>query len=396
MSDIHVRRLGDDDVPAAAAMTARIFASGEEEQAGMTALLEAAYRTCPYMPPSLCWGAFDGDRLAAKWQILDFSVRVAGNVLRVAGIQGVVASPDENFKGYPMLIAKEGIGDVIAEGFTMAMGFAQRGGLYVKIGGVPIAPEYRVEIDARAIPPLAESEDPFRLLESEQDVAFVLDVYNETNAGRSGSFVRTPEYWPWMVRKPDAHWITDDGYIGVIENENDLELKEVGARDPGFYDLAARKLSALARGRGHGRIWGRIPPDHPFCDVARRYGLELKTSVPKRSGCIGMVLNPAGFAEAVRPGLDARARSLGLPPLALAFGGGGFDGTLTLEGAGSGATREIVLALPSSSLLQWCFGFRSVTSALVEHGASVSPADLELLDALFPVGVPFTWGSDRY
>jgi len=377
-------------------MTAGIFASGETERAGMVKLLEAAYRTCPYMPPSLCWGAFDGDRLAAKWQILDFSVRVAGNVLRVAGIQGVVASPDENFKGYPALIAKEAIGDVAAEGFTMAMGFAQRGGLYVKIGGVPVAPEYRVELDARSVPPLAEGDDPFQLLESEADVRHVLDVYNETNAERSGSFVRTPEYWPWMVRKPDVHWITDDGYIGVIDQKNSFELKEVGARDPRFYDLAARKLSALARERGHSLIWGRIPPDHPFCEVARRYGIELRTDVPKRSGCIAMVLNPAGFVEAVRPGLDARAKRLGLPPLELGFAGAGFDAVLSLEGAGSGASRKIPLAVPSASLLQWCFGFRSVTSAAVEHGAELARADIEVLDQLFPVGSPFTWGSDRY
>ncbi len=396
MPDIHVRRLGEDDVPAAAAMTAGIFASTEDERAGMTKLLDAAYRTCPYMPPSLCWGAFDGDRLAAKWQILDFSVRVAGNVLRVAGIQGVVASPDENFKGYPALIARQAIGDVVAEGFTMVMGFAQRGGLYVKLGGVPIAPEYRIDLDARAVPPLPAADDPFRLLESEDDVAFVLDVYNETNAGRSGTFVRTPEYWPWMVRKPDTHWITDDGYIGVIETENELELKEVGARDPAFYDLAARKLSALARAAGHARIWGRIPPDHPFCDVARRYGIELRTRVPKRSGCMGMVLDPASFVAAVRPGLDARSKELALPPLALAFGGSGFDETLALDGVGSGARRDVQLAVPASVLLQWCFGFRSVTSALVEHAAPAVPADLELLDALFPTGTPFTWGSDRY
>jgi len=393
MADIQVRSLGEADIPEAASMTARIFA-GEDELEDMTALLEAAYRTCPYMPPRLCWGAFDEGRLAAKWQILDFRIRVAGNVLAVAGIQGVVASPDENFKGYPALIARECLPGVVAAGFTVAMGFAQRGGLYTKIGGVPVAPEYRVELDPRSIPPLSADDDPFRLLGSEADIEQVLDVYAATNASRSGSFVRTLDYWPWMVRKPDVWWMTDDGYIGVIPNENDLELKEIGGRDPAFYDVAARKLSALAREAGQTRIWGRIPPDHPFCDAARRYGIELKTQVPKRSGCIGMVLDPTGFVEAVRPGLEDRANALGLPPLELGFAGAGFDAVLSLGAAG--APRKITLPVPSSSLLQWCMGFRSVASSLVEHAATIESDDAALLERLFPVGAPFTWGSDRY
>jgi hypothetical protein len=394
MTDIQVRRLGADDIPAAAALTARIFAT-EDELAGTTALLEAAYRTCPFMPPELCWGAFVEGRLAAKWQILDFRVRVAGNVMRVAGIQGVVAAPDDNFKGYPMLIAREALPELAELPFSIVMGFAQRGGLYTKLGAVPLAPEYSATIDPRGVPRLAPEEDGFRELSSEADIGFVLDVYNETNADRTGSFVRTPEYWPWMVRKPDVHWLTEDGFIGVIDQGTHLEIKEVGGRTPAFYDLALRKLSALARARGYDRISGRIPPDHPFCDAARRYGIEMKTVVPKRSGCIGLVLNPTKFIDALRPGLEQRHEALGLPPLQLTFGGAGFDAQMEL-GRGSAAVEKVELAVPSSTLLQWAFGIRSVQSSLVEHACDVSAEDEAVLAALFPVGCPFTWGSDRY
>jgi hypothetical protein len=315
--------------------------------------------------------------------------------MRVAGIQGVVAAPDDNFKGYPMLIARHAWPEVAAEGFPIVMGFAQRGGLYTKLGAVPLAPEYGVVIDPRSVPPLAEADDDFRELTSEADIRFVLDVYNATNEGRSGSFVRTFEYWPWMVRKPDVHWLNDDGYIGVIAQKAHLEVKEVGGRDAAFYDRAVRKLSALARALGHGRVSGRIPPDHPFCDAARRYGIELKTSVPKRSGCIGLVLNPGRFVDALRPGLAARHAALGLSPLHVRFAGGGFDATLEL-GSGAGPVEKVELAVPSSALLQWSFGIRSVESSLVEYGCEVRAEAQSMLSALFPVGCPFTWGSDRF
>ena len=393
-SDITVRRLGPDDIPAAAALTARIFA-GEGELVGMTAMLEAAYTHCPYMPPNLCWGAFVGDRLAAKWQVLDFQVRVAGNVLRVGGIQGVVAAPDDNFKGYPLLIARKAMPALAHEGFSMVMGFAQRGGLYMKLGAVPLAPEYRVEIDPRSVPRIKDAADTFFELSSEEDIGFVLDLYNETNHDRSGSLVRTPEYWPWMVRNPDRYLLTRDGYIGVNDFGDHIELKEVGARTPAFYDLALRKLSALAREKGYQRISGWIPTEHPFCDAARRYGIELRTSVLKRSGCIGLVLDPTGLVEGVRPGLDARREAEGLPPLQVTFSGAGFDATLDLTG-GADVARKIDVAIPSPAFLQWCFGFRPVSSTLVEHGCELDAEDHSLLEQLFPVGQPFTWGSDRY
>ena len=107
-----------------------------------------------------------------------------------------------------------------------------------------------------------------------------------------------------------------------------------------------------------------------------------------------MVLNQAKFLEGVRPGLAARAAELGLPRLELRFGGAGFDNVLDI-GNGPSA-RKIDLAVPSSSLLQWCMGFRSPTASTIEFDASTSGEDLALLDRLFPVGSPFTWGSDRY
>ena len=55
-------------------------------------------------------------------------------------------------------------------------------------------------------------------------------------------------------------------------------VKEVGATSPEGYDLAARKLSALARADGRKVIAGRVPVDHAFCQAARRYGIELERS----------------------------------------------------------------------------------------------------------------------
>ena len=81
-----IRRMTHDDIDAAADLTARVFADDAEEQRGMNALMRAAYQSCPFIPPELCWIGVEDERLVVKWQLLDFQVRIAGAVIPIAGI----------------------------------------------------------------------------------------------------------------------------------------------------------------------------------------------------------------------------------------------------------------------------------------------------------------------
>jgi len=396
MADATVRTLTEDDVHAVADLTARVFADPDERE-GVYALTRAAYESCPYMPISLCFGAFVGDRLAAKWQVLDFRAHVAGVVVRMAGVQAVLADPELNFRGYPELVAHHGIPTAVAQGFTFALGFAQRGGLYTRVGAVPVQADYELHLDPRQIPPLPSSEDPFEPFDEERDLERVLDFYNRENRERSGTLVRSRALWPWILRKPPEIWSSPDGYLGVRVNEGSLEVREAAGRDDDFYDRALRKLARVARSLDRRRIVGHIPPDHPLAEMARRYGTEMRIEVPKRSGCVSLLMDPRGLLEALRGGLEARLVRAGLDApleLAIEMADGAFTTALCAEAGGAG--HGIRLAVPRGALLQLCFGFRSARSVAQEHGLRLDERDRHLLDAVFPAGHPFTFHTDRY
>lgn len=397
MSDATVRTLTEDDIEAVADLTARVFAD-PDERPGVYALTRAAYQSCPYMPLSLCFGAFLGDRLAAKWQVLDFRAHVAGTVQKMAGIQAVVADPELNFRGYPELVAHNGVPTAVAQGFTFALGFAQRGGLYTRVGAVPVEADYELHLDARTIPPLPEAEDPFGPFDEERDLDALLGFYNDENRERSGTLVRTRALWPWILRKPPEIWMSPDGYLGVRVNEASLEVREVAGRDDAFYDRALRKLAAHARTLGMRHLMGHIPPDHPFAEMARRYGAEIRIEVPKRSGCVSLLMDPQGLLDRLAPALAGRLERAGLDTgsLELVFEAPGGPFTLRLCEGATGAGRGLRLAVPAGAILQLCFGFRSVRSIAQEHDLALDPADRRLLEAVFPASHPFTFHTDRY
>ena len=94
---IRVRTITDDDIEGVAALTARVF--GQDDVPKMLEELRAALHFCPFMPKDLCWVAEEDGKILAKWQFLDFVIRVAGVELRAAGTQAVVAEPNQRGRG---------------------------------------------------------------------------------------------------------------------------------------------------------------------------------------------------------------------------------------------------------------------------------------------------------
>lgn len=393
-----VRTLRRDEIDQVADLTARVF--GDPGEVGpMRVLMRAAYESCPYMPPELCWVAVEDGRLVAKWQILDFRMWIAGTPVRMAGIQGVVAEPDANHKGYAKLIAERGIDTVREQGFDLVLGFAQRGGFYTRLGGVAVCADYMLSLDARRIAPLRD--DPFRPA-TDADLPEVIRRYNESNAHGTGPLVRTEALWPWLMRRPQAVYLCDDGYVGVTAFDDRLEIREIAGSGAGFQDAAVRKIGALAREAGVRAIRGAVPADHPFVAAAIPHGATLTTTWSKRSGCLALALAPVRLLGRVAGALGERLRRApdhGDVCLDLGVQAGGETARVTLHPEGARA-RKLDLVLSPGALLQLVMGYRSASEVLVEEARfqarPLGPADVALLDVVFPRSHPFMWHTDRF
>jgi hypothetical protein len=398
-----IRLLTSDDVHAAADLTARIFAA-EAEYDGMLAMMKAAMTDCPYMPPELCFGGFLDGRLIAKWQVLDFKTRIGRTTVRMAGIQGVVAEPDENHKGYPRQIATQALPMLGPMGFDIALGFAQRGALYRRIGAVPVMADYELTLDVRRLPPLRN--DPFHVW-TEAELPRYMELYAEANKHRSGSMVRTAEMWPWMMRRPDEVHICDDGYIGIRRHADRIEIREISGLGDAFHEIALAKLAAIAKDAGHQLVHGAVPADHPLTLAAIPYGAKITTAYTKKSGCLALPISPLRLLSRLESEFEDRLQASRFhdEQIELVLRCVGGESRLSLNPAGR-QTRKIEFSLSPAAAMQLAFGYRPLRGVVLEERrraekegfapTSLDERDLLVLETLFPHGHPFMWYTDRY
>ncbi len=385
-----VRTIDLKDVEAVADLTARVFGKSGE-YAEIYEMTKAAYGRCPYMKPEHCWVVDVDGRIVAKWQLLDLTLRVGSAEISVGGAQALAAEPDENGKGYPRLLVREGLPQAIAAGFDVILGFAQRGAFYRRLGAVPVMAEYELSLDPEKIPRLHD--DPFEELR-EENVDTIVDQYNRSNARRTGTVVRTVEYWHWMVRRAPAVFTGPQGYFGVRFKPALLELREVAGDTRAFCDLVLRKLGEMARAEGCSRIRACLPPDHPLAEVGQRYACEMQVRYPDRSGCLALMINEESFLRKIQPELERRLSGSCFGDARVEFRVGS-DHSLRLNPGGA-RRATLDLDLSSASLLQLAFGYRPVGVVLAQEGIRLDRFSRQLLEALFPQGHPFMWLSDRF
>jgi hypothetical protein len=393
-----VRTLRAEETGIVSDLTARIF-GGPDNYDRMASTLRAAYAECPFISHELCWVAEAEGRIVTKWQLLDFQMRIAGTPIRMAGIQGVVAEPDENHKGYAKEVALAALPEIRKLDFDLVLGFAKRGAFYRRLGAVVVAGDYEIELDPLGVPPLGD--DPFSEYDEARDLPAIIDAYNLANRDTTGPLIRTPELWPWLDRKARTIFVCDEGYIGVALFPDRLEIRELAGQGAAFHDAALRKLAALAREAGIKRIHGAVPPNHPLVQMGAHYGLRVQSTYTRKSGCIALALAPVRLIGRLHETLERRLRESRFHDTHLDLGltSNGEAERLVLNPEGR-TGRKVDLELSQGALLQLAMGHLSVESILVAHpGASSGPVDdetLALLSTVFPVGHPFTWHTDRY
>jgi len=395
---IRVRTITHDDIEGVASLTARVF--GQDDVAQMQRELTAALHHCPFMPKDLCWIAEEDGKILAKAQILDFVVRVAGIELRAAGVMAVVAEPDQRGRGPALQVMLAAYAGVVAAGFDIGFGFAQRSAFYERLGASTVMANYTLRIARRRIPRLRD--DPFSTLVpfSEADVEPMFEHYDRSNADRSGSMVRTVKHWGWMPRRPTNIVICKDGYVGYRVKPDTIEIREIAGNSAEFYDTALRKLGTIAKEVGASEVRGSVPIDHPFAQVSASYGASIDVEYPAHSGAVFMAVNLESFITKLAPAFERRLTESRFADRSLQFSVRCEDALVELELNPSGhIDTKLELAVSRRALLWLTFGTFSVDTVLSREGIARHTFDdvsLCLLEIMFPQGHPFMWEPDRF
>jgi GNAT superfamily N-acetyltransferase len=269
---------------------------------------EPFYLRDPSYRPEHSWVAEQGGRLLAHLRVFDREILVGGTGLRVAAIGNVITAPDQRGRGHAGRLLAAMLKEIPNEGFAYSLLRAYRPSLYEHHGWVPIGEE----VTRAALPPFDPASvtiEPF----GDHDLPEVMQLYERTNAERTGPTIRSPEYWHGQLE-----WLEEDrggflvarsengtltGYIRSRAREDATEILELGIR-ASEVEVGRALLSAVARRRGH-RIRVNLPPS------LRGLLFSTEKGFVEEFGLMGRVIDLEAVAAALEPVWVRRIRTVG-------------------------------------------------------------------------------------
>jgi predicted acetyltransferase len=188
----------------------------------------------PWFHPEYTRCAFEGNRMVSAVQIVRREVRVGQATLTLGGIANVGTVPAYRSKGYSSQLLRDAITVMENDGFDFSMLFTGIHGFYARLGWENL-PVKVMHAEIRPELPLPEGGYRIRPL-ADADLEALCACYEQCNAGRSFTVVRSPAYlrgWTgWEERTPPDVYVAEAagkvvGYIVASIGES-LSVTEVG------------------------------------------------------------------------------------------------------------------------------------------------------------------------
>ena len=352
----------------------------------------------PWFRPEYTRCAFEGERMVSAVQIVRREVRVGQVTLTLGGIANVGTVPAYRSKGYSTRLLRDAIAVMENEGFDFSMLFTGIYGFYARLGW-EILPVQVMSAEIRAELPSPKQTCRIRPL-ADADLDALCTCYEQCNAGRSLTVVRSPAYlrgWTgWDERTPGDVFVAEAagkpvGYI-VAPMGDRLSILEVGWL-PAYSECVFALMLHVARLAAEHHITQvrlHIPRDPALMSVVR--DLFHRFTWHEYAPMVRVIrLQP--LVNKLLPELSRRVHMVGakgtvrlrLP-----------SGTVGLKANGEGVTRY-ANALPEVALTQAQFlGLVFGLTGAEELPEPVPPQTRALLNVLFPRQPAIYWAWDGF
>jgi len=259
--------------------------------------------------PEQSWVVEQHGRLLSHLRIYDRWIRVGQAKMHIAGIGNVITAQDARGQGYSGQIMRAMLPVLQLEGYAYSLLWTHIPQLYARYGWAPIEQDL-----VRAVLPV-DVENSARIAPLQaSDLPAVMRLYEAANAERTGTAIRTPEYWreqsTWLQETPEhflvAHDNMTDAIIGYIRGrvmEQAVEILEL-AVEGGSFDIGRELLAAISMQRG-GQLQGQFPPS------LRAVFLPGEANTLPESGLMGRAINLAELLRVLEPLWRERLRAAG-------------------------------------------------------------------------------------
>lgn len=352
----------------------------------------------PWFQPEYTRCAFEGKRMVSALQIVRREVRVGQVTLTMGGIANVGTVPAYRSKGYSTQLLRDAIAVMEREGFDFSMLFTGIHGFYTRLGWESL-PVTVISAEIREELPAPEGGYRIRPL-ADTDLESICACYEQCNAGRSFTVVRSPAYlrgWMgWEERTPEDVFVAEAagklvGYIAAPVNDA-LSITEIGwlpAYAECVYSLMLH-VARRAREREVAQARLYLPRDPVLMGAIR--ALFHRLSWHEEMPMVRLIrLQP--LVNKLLPELSRRVRLVGakgtvrlrLP-----------TGTTGLRATGDEVVRD-ANALPEVTLSQAQFlGLVMGVAGADELPEPLPPQTRALLNVLFPRQPAVYWRWDGF
>lgn len=356
----------------------------------------------------------NGEQIS-RASVVDVPTRIGTAEVRLGGIAGVFTAEPHRMKGYSARVLCRCIEWMINETDYDVSALFGIWHYYHRFGYaacMPAEPSFVLSVKSPVQPNRPMKVRTLR----KADLPAVLRLYAAENATRTGSTIRRAKTWkgfpkgaahkaePTVVVAVDARDRVA-GYIVHSCHDEGIVVAEAAGRDAdACRALLAHCLRAAAQ-HGQERLRLNLPPDSAMADVCRAEGCEFSVGFYKNGGPMGRIIHQSQllrkleheFARriacsecAVWTGVIEIATDLGRDWLAV------HRGRVHCVPPREDRQADILLRIPQQALTQLVFGYRRAAELLCAHRCRLSAAQINVVDALFPVGWAYTWWPDRY
>ena len=345
--------------------------------------------------------AVDG-KLVSTVQICERRVRVGNTELVMGGIGNVATLAEYRGRGYSQRLLSDCARVMQERGIDFSVLFTGIQPFYEKVLWRSV-PQRMLNGIIRADLPKHDTRYATRVCDWSADLGAIRRIYDEFNAGRSFTTIRTPEYWtgylPQRLGKPEFTLVAEDshgvvGYVFYGRDAPNLWVKEIGWL-PGHgacVQPLIRKVAKRARESGCESLHANLPHEPEVLSAIGEVAAKVEPREPMGMMC--RITNMRSLSRRLLPEIARRARESCVSDCALSLDTelGSLRFTVRHGAATLGAENPI--RIPMSQLEFFCllFGIKSAA----ELGMSIPGGARKIVEKLFPPGPFVFWLADHF
>ncbi len=347
---------------------------------------------------------FVDGKVVSVVQIFRRPMRIGGSVVQMAGVGNVSTRPEYRRAGHSSQVLRDSVQYMHGAGYDVSILFTDIQSHYAKAGWV-MHPAYRTRM---TLPERFESTSDVivRQCNLDQDEGALREIYERFNASRTGTIVRSVEYWnnrpKWRDYDPSLFWTArqNGGIVAYLMCDRWF-IREMGYL-PNYESAAIELFHRFfnqANVEGVNSVEAIVP--HECRKLLARTSCAVKRV--EHYHTMIRVINLESLLTKMLPTFETRLNDSDYSGwagsivircetdiLCLSVDGGIFKRSAFI------GMPSIDLAVSHTQLLNLLFGNMTPRQIAFSNGLTLDDSKIALLGVLFPRGELFLWETDRF